>query len=161
MAKKLNKSYDVATGVLTVEIIGAGEVAVSLADLSEDVIRQAALHGLSQKLGDVVAAKECVGDTALAMIKSVVDSLYAGKWGAERASGTGGGKMALYVEAISRLQGVPVEQVAATLEGLSDEQQKAIRGMPAVKAMVDVIKAEKARVVLESGDNGLGAMFGG
>jgi len=56
-ARKMKKTVDVEQGVLVIEIAGKKEI-YQLNDLNETVMLRAALHGLSQKLGDSCAGRE-------------------------------------------------------------------------------------------------------
>lgn len=154
MAKKLTKTVDVENSTVTLEVAGVeSPIVASLAALPEAIRARLALHGLSQKLGDRVADKDCVGETAHTMLKGLLDQLTAGNWGVERSSG--GAKIALFIEAIARLRNLSIEEVTARLDALNDDQLKAVKSMPDVKAMVDIIKAEKAKAVIASGESTL------
>ena len=56
-SRKMKKTVDVEQGVLVIEIAGEKKV-YQLNDLNEIVMLRAALHGLSQKLGDSCAGRE-------------------------------------------------------------------------------------------------------
>jgi len=125
-----------------------------LEDLNEAMIRQLAIHGLSQKIGDSYASADTVSE-AIVSAKSVWENLKKGDFNA-RAQGTGG----VVVEALARLKGIAVEDAMEAWNAADEEQQAAIRKNPRVKAMVDVIKGERASKLVEGTGDDISLDFG-
>lgn len=158
-ASKLSKVVSIETACVTFTVAGVGEVSGCLNDFPQEIVHQLALHGLSQKVGDAAASKDIQGETALAVMQTVVDNLREGKWGKVRTAGTSK-DAALYVEAVARLRKITVAEAAGLIDGLDEDQVKALRKVSAVQDMVALIKAEriKAKGTAEAG--GLDAIFG-
>lgn len=116
-------------------------IVAKLSDLSETIRTQLALHGLSQKLGDSYAGAESL-EAARGSVTGTLQQLVNGTW-TQRSSG-GGSKTSDLAEAVAQLKNAPVEDVAAKLAQLSDEDVKAIRANAKVKAIMAEIKAKRA-----------------
>lgn len=124
-------------------------VSVDLAELPEDIQQSLMVHGALQKIGDSYASAG--GDYAfgIAAAEKVVENLKNGNWGTVRV-GSGESKKSVgeLAIALAALKGVPVADVAASLEAASDEQRKALRAHPAVKAKIAELRAAKAAEAL-------------
>lgn len=130
-------------------VLGNGlRVEASLDQLSPEMLKQLALHGLSQKVGDASAGFSKSGDYsgAFGAMQQVVDNLYADQWSTR---GQGGGLSDL-VAAICELRGVDVEQAQAVVDGLDDEQLKRVTSHPAIKAKIANLKAARLAKAAES-----------
>lgn len=139
----LEKDYDVETRTASFTINGAEEISVSLDEFPQGIVTQLALHGLLQKAGDATAG--CKGDAAAASeaIRTVLDNLRQGRWGAVRES-EGKPRVAELALAIARVTGMDVASVSQRVSTASDEQRKAWREFPEVAAAIAQIRAEKA-----------------
>lgn len=123
---------------------------VSLDQFSVEIITKLALHGLSQKCGDsyASAAKAIEGTDMTAsqyargQVEAVVKQLVEGDW-TTRTPGAGGAVTDL-ARAISEVLGEPIEDSVTRLADSSDEEKKALRAHPAVKAVLDRLRAERA-----------------
>lgn len=115
-------------------------------NISDAMKLRAMWHGFSQKIGDSYAgagkaesplafAKDCVKET--------IAQIYAGEWRA--ASGEGGPRVTDLAVALARLTGKPQDATVAFVETLDDEQKKAYRAKPKIKAMLALIASEKAQ----------------
>lgn len=109
-----------------------------LDDFTPDIVRQLAIHGLSQKVGDSYASSETVSD-AIESAQSVVKNLKEGNFNA-RVQGSGG----MVAEAIARLKGISLEEAQDALRELDEEARAKVAKNPQVKATIEVIKGERA-----------------
>ena len=146
--KIMNKETDAEAGVVKLTFTEGGEVIlVKLADLQQDVLKRAALHGLSQKIGDAAAGKK--GDEAYEACMTVVERIQAGDW-AKPSEGGEGARPSMVVEAIMRAltaagkspDKAKVEEKYAGKD--SEEARKVALSNPQVKAAYETIRAERA-----------------
>lgn len=118
-----------------------------LAQVNENVVRRATMHGFSQKIGDSYAGAANSGTDPVAYAKAAVADtiaqLYAGDWRASSA-GSAGPRVTDLALAVSRVTGKDVQTVVELLDGLDDDGKKALKSKPKVKAMLALIAAEKA-----------------
>jgi hypothetical protein len=140
----MKKAYDVAAGVLTFTAADGSVQTLEVSKLSEEIRLQAMFHGLSQKIGDSYAgagsesdpesfAKECVRDT--------IEQLYNGAWRA--AGGGGGSRVSILVQAFAAVSGQSLEDAAAYIENLSDEEKKDLQKKAKVRVAIQKIKLER------------------
>lgn len=132
-------------------------VTVDLSELSEDMQQNLMVHGALQKIGDSYASAGGDFAFAIAAAEKVIDNLRNDLWGSAR-TGSGEGKKSSgeLATALSLLQGKDVADVAAALEAATDEQRKAVRSHPAVKAKIAELRAAKAAEALaKAGDAGI------
>ena len=132
-------------------------VIVDLSELSEDIQQELMIHGALQKIGDSYASAG--GDFAfgIAAAEKVIDNLRNGLWGTAR-TGSGESKKSSgeLATALALLQGKEVAEVVAALDAATDEQRKAVRAHPAVKAKIAELRAAKAAEALaKAGDAGV------
>lgn len=142
--KVATKDTDAESGTLDVTFATGAQLSVSLDDLSEGIVRELALHGLSQKVGDSYASVK--GDAAAAFEAAgrVIEQLKSGEWKTARASGEGKSRVSELAEAIARIKSVDVAKAAAAIAQASEETLKLWRGNAKVKAAIAEIRAEKA-----------------
>lgn len=137
---------------------GNGEsLSLDVSTLDESIQTELMLHGALQKIGDSYSSAG--GDFAfgIAAAEKVVENLKNGNWGTVR-TGSGESKKASgeLASALAALQGKEIEVVVAALEAATDEQKKALRAHPAVKAKIAEIRAAKAQEALaKAGDAAL------
>lgn len=145
MAKQqiAKKTVDTSAAVVAFAFTNGKELTAALDGLAEDVLKRLALHGLSQKLGDAYAGAESVDD-AYEAAADVYETLKGGKW-TERTAGEP--RTSSLVEALFRVMDGAQELDAckAVVENMDDEQRKALRAQPAIKAALANIAAEKAQ----------------
>jgi len=125
----------------------------SLNDLSQEMIVQLALHGLSQKLGDSYSGAEAAvsdGEApskvayAQGTVSRVWGSLTSNEWSAKR-EGSGSGSVTLLAKAIAQALGVGTpEEAQAKLDSMDKETRAKIRNVPKVALAVANLKAEQA-----------------
>lgn len=132
-------------------------VSVDLSTLPDDIQEALMIHGALQKIGDSYASAG--GDFAfgIASAEKVCENLKNGAWGTARAgsgeSKKSSGELAI---ALASLQGKEVAVVVAALESATDEQKKALRAHPAVKAKIAELRAAKAQEALaKAGEAGV------
>lgn len=129
---------------------------LSLENLSEDIITRLALHGLSQKVGDSFAgAGEEPNPLKYAeeRIIETYEQLRKGEW---RVTVAGGPRASLLARALARVTGHSLEEAIEVVEGLDDEQKKAIRKDPAIKKASADIKLEDAQKAKERAEGAAG-----
>lgn len=142
MAKKIP---DEAAGKITFEFSDGRTLSVAVSELSPEIARRAAMHGLSQKGGDSYAGAETV-DEAYDACESTLNALRNGVW-TTRTVGEGGVRGTMLVEALYRAtkhEGRTMDDCETLVADMSDEQKKGIRLLPAIKAQLDAIAAERA-----------------
>lgn len=130
---------------------------VDLSELSETMQENLMVHGALQKIGDSYASAGGDYAFAIAAAEKVIDNLKNDLWGSAR-TGSGESKKSSgeLATALSLLQGKDVAEVAAALEAATDEQRKAVRSHPAVKAKIAELRAAKAAEALaKAGDAGI------
>ena len=125
----------------TVRTIGLGE-------MQDDIITHLALHGLSQKCGDSYSGAESVGE-AKEKFNSTADQLMAGDWNIAR-SATGG----IWVDALAAAGDVERDEALEKWNSMSDEEKKAVRAHPAIKAAKAKIELQRAQAKAEAAGEG-------
>lgn len=152
--KKVKFCEKTSEGTIVSFKFGNGEVrSLDLSTLSEDIQQELMLHGALQKLGDSYASAG--GDFAfgIAAVEKVMGNLQDGNWGTPRAAGEGKKSVGELATALAAIKGQDVATVAAALEAATEEQRKALRSHPAVKAKIAEIRAAKAAEALaKAGD---------
>jgi|688.fasta_scaffold725275_1 hypothetical protein len=142
------------TGTRLVFTTATGEtLTVEAAALSDEIREAAMMHGLKQKIGDAAALSRnpetgrsaTIEDKYNAMIE-VFTRLQAGQWNKTREAGEGGGAGGLLFKALCKVKAdkTPAE-IRAYLDGLTKEQQAAVRKVPAVAAAIEEIRAAQAK----------------
>lgn len=154
-AKFCEKSSD---GTVVSFKFGNGEVrSLDLSTLSDEMQQELMIHGALQKIGDSYASAGGDFGFAIAAAEKTIGNLVDGNWGSPRA-GSGEGKKSVgeLATALAQLQNKDVAEVAAALEAATEDQRKALRAHPAVKAAIAQLRAAKAAEALakaqEKGD---------
>jgi hypothetical protein len=132
------------------------ELVLDVSTLNEDIQTELMLHGALQKIGDSYAGAAGDYDFAIGNAQKVIDNLIAGAWKAAREGGEAKPRTGELAEAIARLKGIEVGDAQALVDGLSDEQRKAVRAKDAVKAAVAQIRYEKAQAKAAKAGDDLG-----
>lgn len=147
---KIKRDKDYESGTVTYTSTKSGDSFTSrLADLPgvdqgmvdalPEMLRRLAVHGLNAKEGDSAASSGDVAD-----VKATHDQLVAGEWSA-RGEGGGGPRVTLLAEGLAKVTGQDLETVVEKLEGMSDEEKKALRKHAQVKAACAEITAARAK----------------
>jgi hypothetical protein len=147
--KVAEKDYDEESGTFSIVFTDGAQSEVELDSLPSHIVRILALHGLSQKLGDSYASVKGNVVEAKEKYEAVLNQLRAGDWKKSRAEGEGTSRVTELAAAIARLRNAPVEKANALIAAASAEQKKAWQGNAQVKALIAVIRAEKAQAKAE------------
>jgi hypothetical protein len=144
---------------VTVTFEDDNTVSVLLSDLSDEIVTQLALHGLSQKLGDSYS-----GEANLAVAKgkaeAVAGRLAKGDWKAVRES-SGGGRISDLAQALATVTGRTLEEAVAVIENMDKEKKSALRKHPAVNAETKRIALARAEAsVTGTGGEDLASLIG-
>lgn len=108
-------------------------------DGADGILVRTVLHGLNGKVGDSAADPKVSSEDQLnATIKQMVEKTWA-----QRSAG-GGGKSNLLVEALMRETKQEKAAVEKKLDGMSDDEKKALRDHAQVKKHIDAITQERA-----------------
>ena len=113
------------------------------------LILQFAAHGAEQKLGDEIAGlKDPSGSEAsiedkVLTIDALMERLERGEFNVRR-EGNGMAGASVLIRALCELRGKSVAEVKAFLEPKTHAEKLALREVPAVKAIIQRIEAEKA-----------------
>ena len=150
MAKKLSKDYDVEAQSATFEFDDGSKQTICLSELKPEIVVQLALHGLVQKGGDACASKDTTQEY-IDSVAAVLKQLRDGEWSSRR-EGTGGPRVGLLVEALAKCTGRSMEECLKAVEGLNDEQKKALRADPNIRKMIAQIRFEREQAKTEKGD---------
>ena len=142
-------------------------------NLSEDILIQATLHGLKQKLVDAAAiarntetgASATVQDKKEAVL-AVLNRLMAGEWNKTREGGESAAKGSLLLLALGRMNPAgDMSALAERVKAMTDEQRAALSKNPKVLVHIQAIQAEraaaKARMSGVDSDALLGDLLGG
>lgn len=117
--------------------------------IPEALILQFAAHGAEQKLGDEIAGlKDPSGSEAsiedkVLTIDALMERLERGEFNVRR-EGNGMAGASVLIRALCELRGKSVAEVKAFLEPKSHADKLALREVPAVKAIIQRLEAEKA-----------------
>lgn len=155
MASVCSKTLDLDNSSVEFAFSDGSAIAVALSEYTPETVLHLTLHGISQKLGDAFSGVK--GDVAEAKkrLLAVHEQLKAGDWRAARGEGEAKPRVGELAEAIARIKNVPVEEVVKALESASEDDRKAMRSNERVKAVIAVIRSEKAQAKLAKlGDAG-------
>ena len=114
------------------------------------LLLQFAAHGAEQKLGDEVAGlkdpatgQEASIEDKVLTIDDLCERLNKGEWNMRR-EGSGMAGASVLIRALCELRGKSVAEVKAFLEPKTHAEKLALREVPAVKAIIQRLEAEKA-----------------
>lgn len=146
-------SAEIAGSIVTFTAASGERVSIDADALSPEIRHAAMMHGLKQKLGDAAAmsrnpdtGRSATTEDKISAINEVAERLHAGQWNKTREAGEGGGAGGLLFKALCKIKAdkTPAE-IRAYLDGLTKEQQAAVRKVPAVAAAIEEIRAAQAR----------------
>ena len=145
---------------MTLAFANGETIRVNRADLSEEILRHAVMHGLKQKLVDAAAisrnpdtGRSATVADKFAAVREVYERLLAGKWNKGRGEGSGAGAGGLLFRALCRLYSRKTpEQIRTFLAGRGRDEQAALRKNPRVSAIIEEIKAEMEKSAPTDGD---------
>lgn len=136
---KVSRAPTSEAHAISITLAGASELVFDTSTLSKEVLHQAMLHGLKQKLVDSVAGKS--GAEARDALKATADMLREGSWTRAREAGTGG-SVTLLVEAMMKVFGKTQDECITVTD---QHDTKELAKIPAVAAAILTIKAERAK----------------
>ncbi len=150
--KFAKKEYDLDTKVVSIEFGNGKVLELDCNDLSDEMKVQLMLHGAAQKVGDSYAGAKGNFNVGIESAQGVIDQLKAGEW--RGAGDEARPRLAELAAAIARIRGLDKDEagmakVTAAVEKADDNQRKAWRSNPQVKAMIAQQRAEKAAAALE------------
>jgi hypothetical protein len=137
-----------------VEITFSNEetLSVGLSDLSEEIVKQLALHGLSQKLGDSYAGSKGDAGEAVKMARAVADRLKSGEWTAKRESSGGTGRVTDLARALAEVAGKEIVEAVAVLDGMEKGEKLALRKHARIAAVLARMAMEKAQAAADAAE---------
>ena len=118
--------------------------------LTDDIQRDALMHGLKQKLSDAAAisrnpetGRSATPADKYNAVREVYDRLMAGQWNKARGDGTGSGGL-LFRALCDLYPNKTPEDIRAYHDGLTKEQQAALRVNPKVAPIIARLRDERA-----------------
>ena len=149
----LKKTVEVEKRTVTFTLGNGLKVVACLDDMPEHIVTQLALHGLSQKGGDSTSGDSKTSDYAGAFghIQGAVDNLMAGEWEMR------GGSSDLAI-VLADMQGLDVEDVAARLRVIDEEQLGMLKKHPEVKLRIAELQRKRLEAAAKAAPD-LGAMM--
>ncbi len=119
---------------------------IEMESFPETIINRAAIHGVSQKLGDAYSGLKTVGE-AKAALNEVLTALIAGDW--NRKGGATGG---IWLLAIAKATGEELEVVQAKWDEMDEATRKTVQAHPDVKQAKAEIDLERAQAKVKATD---------
>ena len=119
------------------------QLIADLEAMSNDIRDMLALHGLSQKIGDGASGFSKARDHrgALVEMTAIHDGLLTGQW---NRKGGGSGTSDI-VTALSNLTGRTIEEARDVVDGMDDEQMKALKADGRIKEELKRIAYERSK----------------
>ena len=136
--KKANVKVSVESGILTWNWADETATEIDIAELSAELYKQAAMHGLKQKLSDCYAGSDTVREAKLAW-DSVKETLLSGLWNSGRSSSGG-----IWVEALAKAAAVTLEEALDKWNSMDEDMQKELKKHPGIKQAKAEIDLERA-----------------
>lgn len=139
------------TGIMRLTYSDGAELSLTTSQLTSDICTTAIWHGLKQKLVDAAAisrdpetGRAATIATKQAAVREVFERLLAGEWNKRRESGATGG---LLLTALVRMYDGRKTRadIEAFLATKTDAEKAALRGNSKVAAIIEEIKAERAK----------------
>jgi hypothetical protein len=149
--------------LLTLSFADGGVIKVDASLLSNEIQRDALMHGLKQKLVDAAAMSRNpdTGRSATLIdkfnaVKEVQERLLAGQWNKIREGGGATGGL-LYRALCELYDRKTPEEIKAFLESKTDEEKAALRANPKVAAIISRLRTTKSDVDTDAMLGELGA----
>lgn len=144
---------EIVGSIVKITLGNGQDIQIDYDDLSEEMQRQAGLHGLKQKLGDGSSsfskAKDYLG--AYTEICAIRDSVLDGTW---NRKGTGTGTRDI-VEALSRVTKQSLEDAQAVIDGMDEDTFAALKKHKGIISAIKDIQAERAAQAAETAEETL------
>lgn len=155
----------VPNATLTLAFANGESLTIGVMDLTPDLISQAVIHGLKQKLVDAAAisrnpetGRAATVQDKYEAVKTVYDRLLSGSWNAVREGGGQSGGL-LFKALLRMYAGRKTEQdIRAFLEDKSDAEKTALRKNPRVAQIIEDIRAETGKAASIDTDSILGEL---
>jgi hypothetical protein len=148
MAKIAKKIINVEGNSVSFKFSDGSEITANLNELSQDTLKQVALHGISAKLGDSYAGAGDVeeeGGDPIAWAKAEVARIWANlKAGLWSVRSEGGVRVTVLAQAVAAVYNISPEAAAEKLSEMDEEKKKALSAAPKIAAKVAGLKAEAA-----------------
>lgn len=125
--------------------------------VNAETLRNLALHGAKQKIGDEGADLDSADDIEGAA-RAMIDRLYQGT--AFVRMGGGGFQDVILIEALVDVSGKARDDVVATLKGMSAEEKMALRQIPEVADAIARAEAKRAAGLDDAAKAAIAAKFG-
>ena len=129
--------------VLTITTDGQPDIRIDLKDLAPAIADRAALHGLSQKIGDAASSKTNDAERyeAMAAVAAhIADANDGDDWN-RKPAGDGSGGDGLLVRALVELTGAPRDAIRAKVGAMSKKDQAALRASEPVAGVIARLRA--------------------
>lgn len=156
-------------GSLSLECSNGQVAAIRLHSLTPEILAQAALHGLKQKLVDAAAisrnpdtGKPASPDDKWAAVMEVYERITSpgGTWNKTREGGAGGSGGLLFRALVRMYPAKTPDALREYLDGKTDAEKTALRKNPKVAAVIDEIRAESGKAGAVDTDELLGELEG-
>jgi len=157
MTTQTTQTRDIAASIdgskLTLSFRHGETIIIDRLVLDSEIVDQATMHGLKQKLVDAAAISRNPATGATATIEdkyqavlAVYNRLLDGEWNKQREAGESAGSTGLLFRALCRLYPAKSSDTIRTyLDGKTKSEQAALRANPKIAAIIDTIRAEKSR----------------
>ena len=152
---KAKKTTDLTNESVTFTFASGEIITARLDALPNDIVRQLALHGLSQKIGDSYANGDVVPYDAASNVYSM---LQTGSW---KVAVNSGGQLA---QALCDVTGKELDECKEVLSAMDDKAKKLLRQNPEIgKALAAIKLAAAEKAASNAPDTGidLAGLFGG
>ena len=143
---------DAMSPTLTLTFANGQALTISPSMLTADIVVQATMHGLKQKLVDAAAisrnpdtGRSATIDDKYAAVREVYDRLLMGQWNKGRADGTTGTGGYLFRALCILYATKTPDAIREFLSKKSKVEQAALRATPKIKTIIDDLKLADAR----------------
>lgn len=151
MAKTSIINVSLSDNGLEFAVADVGVISLDLTNLTADIRHQAMIHGLTQKVSDAAAlGKEATASDKFSAMQSVVERLIGPEGSWNKRSGEGSGPVAgLIFRAVAEYArtainpGLTDDQIRGWYDDKDRKEQLALRSVPAVREIMDRMRAEK------------------
>lgn len=148
LSKVTEFDKDGVKGFVAFHLGNDSQIIVDMSTVSPENMYHAAVHGISQRLGDACSAfsKDKEYGKAFEKMKRIMEVLKTPDWNVEREGGEG--KRQDYqdlVAALAKLKKTDAEVVQMAVDNASPEKLKAWASNPDVKAEIADIRAKRAK----------------
>ena len=164
----LSITYDSLTKIMTMAWSDGVRAELDVSKLSDDVLEQARIHGLRQKLGDAAAMSRNpeTGQSATiadkrARVDAVAQYLRDGHWTAPTRATPETSNRAILVDALCRLNtSADRAKIADAIAAKTPAEIAAMSAVPRVASVIAAIRAERSAVSAESAESMLDELIG-